>query len=1099
METNSVRVASGDGIPRVGPTSPAPPCARTRGVGGAGGIRLHGCLAGIAAILAASPLAFAQATTGKMDQQAPPAFARTTLAFEANRGQANGEVLYLARGAGYAAYLTSNQAVLRLGADATVHVKAVGSDPNARIAGDEPLPGVVNYAGYATSTAVSAPTYRGVRYADVYPGIDLVFHGRSGRLEYDFIVAPGADPDLIGVGIDGAGEVELDAEGALVVHTARGELRQPRPVAYQEHDGVSQAVTADYVLDERGDVRLRIGDYDRSRALVIDPVITYATYLGGSGDEAEEPLEGEAHLARDAAGNIYVTGTTSSVDFPTTIGLNRNLGGGADLFVTKFSPTGTVLYSTYLGGGCDDYGNAIAVDGAGNAYVTGQLNGGGACFDTPGVLVAKLDPGGHLVYAARMGGRLLDSSYGTGIAVDTAGHAYVTGVANTSDFPTTAGAYRTTHCINDYWFAGDGFVAKVSADGRSLIYSTLLCGKGDDVPHGIAIDSAGNAYVAGTTASSDFPLAHAMQATRGGGVVGLSGFVSKLSADGSQLLYSTYFGGSGNTAIAGIALDAQRNVYVTGETDSIDFPTTRGVVQEHPGKRHCYAGCTDAFVSKIAPSGSALVYSTYLYGELDDAGSAIAVDGSGNAYVVGQTVSQLFPVLDAFQSSNRGLDDAFVVKLNADGTRLLYSSYFGGSRSGNSPSTGSDAGTGVVVDDAGNAYVAGYTLSFDLATTSNAFRRSIGGGVCDYFGGPCGDAFLAKISAGGPGVTPAIHLTVSPTDASPGGTMLATWGGNPRPTAQDYLRLYALGSAGDEFDDPLIYWPTPNSGSGQLQVLLPSTLAAGWYELRLLSPDPTSGLVRPVARSAPIRVGPHADMAVTAVTNPPATAGIGSRFTVTDTTVNRGGLASTGSVTRFYLSADRVRSAADRLLTGSRSVPVLAPNAVSTGTITVTIPTTTPVGTYVLLACADDTSTNVESNEGDNCRASATSVSVRAADLVATTVGNPPATARPGGQFTASDATANRGTLASLASTTRYYLSLDRAKSTGDRLLGGGRSVPALAPGAVSTGAAAVTIPTTVPAGTYFLLACADDAKAGVESNEANNCVASGSAVKISL
>jgi hypothetical protein len=1051
----------------------------------------------LAALLAATPFGVTGAATGTAAPQGPQGLTGATPVFEANRGQTDAEVQFVARGAGYTAFLTSTEMVLQLGDDATVHLKPVGTDPAARISGDDELPGVVNYFRHGPSTAISAPTYRRVRYVDIYPGIDLVYHhGRSGRLEYDFIVAPGADPDRIGVEIDGAERVELDAEGTLVMHTASGDVRQPRPFAYQEIDGVSRSVAADYIFDAGGGVRLRLGEYDRSRQLVIDPVITYATYLGGAGDEAKTNLLGEVHVARDSLGNIYLTGTTRSANFPTTAGAYRNINGSADLFVTKFSPAGAVLYSTYLGGPCEDYGNAIAVDLNGNAYVTGVVNGGGTCYYTPGVLVAKLDPTGHLVYGSRIGGSLLDSSYGTGIAVDAAGHAYVTGVAKTSDFPTTPGAYRTAGCPNDLQFAGDGFVSKLSVDGTAFVYSTLLCGKGDDVPTGIVIDSAGNAYVAGTTASSDFPLVHPIQTTRGGGVVGLSGFVSKLNPDGSQLLYSTYLSGSGSAVINGIALDGQLNVYVTGETESVDFPTTPGVIQQHPGKRHCIAGCTDAFVSKIAPSGSALVWSTYLYGEGDDTGNAIAVDRAGNAYVVGQTWSKLFPIVDAFQSSNRGLDDAFVVKLNANATRLLYSSYFGGSRSGNSPSTGSDAGTGIVVDDAGNAYIAGYTLSFDLPTTSNAFQRSLGGGVCDYFGAPCGDAFLAKISAGGPGVTPAIRLSVSPTDAAPGGTIHAAWAGNPTPTARDYLRLFALGSAGDEFEDPFIYWPTPNAASGARDVTLPANLPPGWYELRLLSPD-ASGVMSVIARSAPINAGPHADVVVTAVTNPPAIAGVGNSFTVTDTTANRGNLASAGSATRFYLSLDRVRNTGDRVLTGSRSVGALAPSATSTGATTVTIPAATPLGTYVLLACADDTSTNIESNESNNCTASAGSVVVSAPDLVATTVTNPPATARVGTSFNVTDSTANRGGVASAASVTRYYLSLDRAKSTGDPLLSGSRNVPILAANAVSTGSAAVTIPTATAAGTYYLLACADDTKVRIESNEANNCVASASATRV--
>jgi len=584
------------------------------------------------------------------------------------------------------------------------------------------------------------------------------------------------------------------------------------------------------------------------------PVVTYATYLGGTGDEARVYFEGEVSLARDPAGNLYVTGTTRSTDFPTTEGAYRTLGGSADVFVTKFSPGGAVVYSTYLGGPCEDYGRAIAVDADGNAYVTGEVNGGGTCVATPGALVAKLDPDGGLVYASRLGGSLVDSSYGTGIAVDAAGHAYVTGAALTSDFPTTEGAYRRAACPNVYPFAGDGFVAKLSVDGSALVYSTLLCGQGDDSPSSIAIDSDGNAYVAGTTASSDFPLVDPIEVTRGGGVVGLSGFVSKLSPDGSQLLYSTYLGGSESAVINAMALDAAGSVYVAGETSSVDFPTTPGVIQEHAGKRHCYAGCSDAFVAKIAPSGSALVYSTYLYGELDDAVNAIAIDGAGNAYVVGQTVSLLFPILDAFQPSKRGVDDAFVVKLNPDASRLVYSSYLGGSHFDRSPSNGSDTATAIVLDAAGNAYVAGYTQSMDLPTTLDAFQRNLARGSCDVQDTACGDAFIARISEGGPGVAPAVDLTVDADAVPPGGTVTATWSGNPTPSESDYLRLFALGSAGDEFDDPVIYWPTPNAAAGRLSLQIPADLPVGWYELRLLSPDPEWHLPAPIARSRPIRV-----------------------------------------------------------------------------------------------------------------------------------------------------------------------------------------------------------------------------------------------------
>ena len=778
------------------------------------------------------------------------------LAFEANRGQTDEHVKFLARGRGYTAFLTATEAVLRLdgGASrrATVRLRPVGAD-RARIVGDDELPGG---AHYYRDTRVSAPTYRRVRYVEIYPGIDLVYYGRPRRLEYDFVVAPGADPGRIALAFDGAERVDVDEAGDLVAHTPVGDLRQPRPVVYQQTEGGRRDVDADYVLDADRRVRFRIGAYDASRPLVIDPVLAWSTYLGGTWDDADEPFEGIEGIGRDAAGNIYVTGTTHSPDFPTTAGADQTLGGGSDVYVTKFSLSGAVVYSTLLGGACDDTARDIAVDAAGNAYVTGRWNGG-SCYADGGVLVAKLDPAGAVVYASFFGGRLADSSIGQAIAVDAEGHAYVTGAAisDTHDFPTTPGAYRTVECENVYPFAGDVFVAKLSTDGTTLLYSTIICGGGDDSADGIAIDAAGNAYVAGTTASSDFPTVNAFQTTRRGGSVDVTGFVAKLDPDGSDLVYSTYLGGSGSEGIGGIAVDAQGSAYVTGSTGSDDFPTTPGVLQEHAGNRHCIEGCTDAFVTKIAPSGSSLVYSTYLYGELDDGGSRIAVDADGNAYVVGTTNSSYFPVVNAFQALNHGLDDAFVAKLSPDGTRLIYSSYLGGSGPGPSPSTGADDGDSIVLDAAGNAYVVGYTLSVDFPTTPGAFQSHLGAGVCDVLGTQCGDAYVAKITAGGPGVVPPVSLTVAPAAVAPGGTVTATWAGIPGPGSGDHMRLYTLGSPDAYPGEMLAWWATTGAAAGTESLALPDGLAPGWYELRLYGSDPAyPSLAHMVARSEPIRV-----------------------------------------------------------------------------------------------------------------------------------------------------------------------------------------------------------------------------------------------------
>lgn len=486
-------------------------------------------------------------------------------------------------------------------------------------------------------------------------------------------------------------------------------------------------------------------------------------------------------ITLDAAGNSYVTGTTASVDFPTTPGGDRTVAN-QDAFVTKFSPTGAVVYSTYVGGPCNDVAYDVAVDAGGNAYLTGRANGLCTLEFPAGALVAKLGPTGALAWSLVFGGAYGDVSTGSAIAVDGQGHAYVTGSTSSPDFPTTPGALRTTPCptSTDPTYT-DGFVAKVSADGGALLYSTFLCGDAFDAPKGIALDGAGNAFVAGWTYSTNFPTVDPLQATNRAAPFGTNGFVSKLRADGAQLLYSTYLGGTINDGIDGLAVDGTGNAYVTGASESTDFPTTPGVLQPQRGNVIClYQFCTDAFVAKLHSSGTALLYSTYLYGEGDDSGADVAVDA------------------------------------------------------------------------AGNAYVAGGTRSFDLPTTAGAFQPGIGGGVCDFFGGPCGDAFVARITAGGPGAPSPIRVGVATDEAAPGGTVNASWA-LPNPTATDYLILYTLGSASEPY---VTWWGTGGGAAGNLALTLPANLPAGAYELRLLTPDPNyGGLLQSVARSQPIYVG----------------------------------------------------------------------------------------------------------------------------------------------------------------------------------------------------------------------------------------------------
>lgn len=500
--------------------------------------------------------------------------------------------------------------------------------------------------------------------------------------------------------------------------------------------------------------RVQVGDYDRTRPLVIDPVLVYATYLGGSLADAGR------RIAVDAAGNAYVTGATSSADFPTTAGALATTSTRPEAFVTKLNPAGTaLLYSTYLGGSGADDGFDIAVDAAGNAYVTGITNSpdfpttagafqatlaGGFFGDA---FVTKLNPtGSALVYSTYLGGT--GANQGRGIAVDTAGSAYVTGRTESADFPTTAGAFDTTP--NDTAF-GDAFVTKLNPAGSDLVYSTYLGGIGSDQGLGVALDAAGHAYVVGFTNSSDFPTtpgSHDRVLNNGVGF-NADAFVTKLDPTGSALIYSTYLGGRSDDTGLAIAVDAASSAYVTGGTQSDDFPTTFGAFDGVLG------GNQDAFITKLDPAGAMLVYSTFLGGSFPDLGSDIKVDGAGRAHVTGNTGSVNFPTTaDAFQATLAGgfSSDAFVTILDPTGTLLVYSTYLGG--------TGGDFGHGIALDAAGNTYVVGFTESADFPVTAGAFDTTLGG---------LSDAFVAKIGenvAPPPDTTPpTITITTPPNGA----------------------------------------------------------------------------------------------------------------------------------------------------------------------------------------------------------------------------------------------------------------------------------------------------------------------------------------------
>ena len=580
----------------------------------------------------------------------------------------------------------------------------------------------------------------------------------------------------------------------------------------------------------------------------VGPRIEYSTYLGGSGDESS------ARVAVDKFGNVYVTGTTSSSEFPGTPPVDRSLGDELDAFVAKFSPDGVLIYSTLVGGTCEDEGNAIAVDEAGNAYITGRSD---LCHWgnlPPGVLVAKIGPTGELLYFYTFGAPLADSSRGLGIAVDADGYAYVTGIASGSGFPVTPNAFQQT---NGGGFLGDGFVAKLNPAGNDLVYCTYLCGTGHDSANAIALDAQRNVVIVGRTASHDFPTANAFQGTHQGGPAGETAFVSKLDATGSHLIYSTYLGGTFGDVAAGVAVDAAGNAYVTGETVGGDFPTTPGVIQPTAPFPLCFGAgvCSDTFVVKFSPAG-ALIYSTLLAGEGDEAGSGIAVNTRGEAYVVGTTASLYFPIRRAFQSKNHGIGDAFVTVLNTNATRILFSSYLGGGRPAESRSLmeGSERGSGIALAPGGKVWLSGQTLSHDFPVTPGALQTNGATGDCFLGIEPCGDSFLTRITLDGPGLVPTPHLEVAPVDLLPGDTFTARWGGIDAPTMNDLLVLYGLGERTDSF----IFLPTYETGGlgeGSAVFTLPEALVPGTYELRWLTPDPEwSPLLMTVARTEPLFV-----------------------------------------------------------------------------------------------------------------------------------------------------------------------------------------------------------------------------------------------------
>jgi len=743
-------------------------------------------------------------------EQVLSAFGRLPLIFEANHGQTDPGVRFLAHGRGYGLYLTTDQAVLTLrqssSRTAVLRMQLAHASADAVIGGADELPGKSNYliGNDPTKWRRNIPQFARVRYHGVYPGIDLVYYGNQGRLEYDFEVAPGSDPTQIALKFSGlrneaVQNLRLDANGDLILPIANsGDLHLQAPRVYQRFGSQERVVRGRFVLRSNDELGFDLGNYDRTRALIIDPVLTYSTYLGGSGEESCSAIlnptggagsvltPGCPAIAVDSGNNAYVAGSSTSTDFPNPTGKSPTLVGFANVFIAKFNSTGSVLtFSTFIGGNGTDTPSGVAVDSgfdvviAGNTTSTnfpadlGFQNAPLAGSGPSHVFVTKLDPTGSVfLYSTYLSGNGTDTA--TGVALDPSGNGYVSGFttstnqpSGTSAFPATLGAFQTVSKSSSQFFLS---VLNFRLTGfSSLLYSTYIGGSAlpsggtATVGGGVAVDTNYNAYVTGGTSFTDMPVLNAFQGTVEGGIdvwVGKFNFPQN-SSQPPTLSYLTYLGGTGDDIGYAIAVDSGSDAYITGSTTSTDFnfTTTTGIIGFQPAN----AGGTDAFLAKLGTpcvtttSGCTTQdqqvpfnYFSYLGGSGTDIGLGIAVDSSQGARITGYTNSANFPAINnPVQSVLGGGIDAFAARIDTLATTSTapghYSSYLGGG--------GTDVGTGIAVDNQGASYVTGETSSGASSPfpTLNAFQGSLDGSS---------DTFVSKLS---PLVNLALTVAATPS------------------------------------------------------------------------------------------------------------------------------------------------------------------------------------------------------------------------------------------------------------------------------------------------------------------------------------------------
>jgi len=711
-------------------------------------------------------------------------------AFIENQGQWHSDVLYLCRLGGLDVWITKwgiNYTFQKLEEKARLEgsrgpfpdefahdsysllghrvlMRFQGHTTQPRAQGQGRLEGYYNYliGNDSSKHATYVRRYQEAWVRDLYKGIDMRYYLENGRLRYDWLVQPGADPNQIVFSLEGSDRTYIDSAGRLVFTTRFGEVKLAELRVYQ---GPERRLVESRFIERPAGWSIALGPYDPSQLLVIDPLV-YSTYIGGSVADVGYGI------AVDGSGHAYITGSTNSTNYDVTPGaFQSSNGGGYEVFVTKLNPMGTgLVYSTYIGGNSTEEGRAIAVDASGHAYVAGytfstDYDVTSSAFQTsPGgdqeVFVTKLNPAGTgLVYSTYIGGSGREAAYG--ITVDANGHAYVTGNTRSNDYDVTPNAFQAAN--GGPSGTADVFVTKLNPTGSSLVYSTYIGGTGEDIGESIAIDTSGHAYVTGKTDSPNYDVTPgAFQASNSGGI---DAFVTKLNPSGSSLVYSTYIGGSGNDSGLGITVDLNGHAYVVGRTSSNDYDITLGAFQT------TYGGGGDVFVTKINPTGTGLVYSTYLGGSGTDDGRGIAIDASGHAYVTGTTNSSNYPVTTgAFQATNAGNSDAFVTKLNPTGSGLIYATYIGGSDY--------DIGYDIKVDTSGYAYITGRTDSPDYDVSLNAFQTASGGSYEVFVTKICHPITLSS-AAGTNNQTVCVNSAITPITYSTVGATGVTLTGLP--------------------------------------------------------------------------------------------------------------------------------------------------------------------------------------------------------------------------------------------------------------------------------------------------------------------------------